>query len=620
MFGVLLDVSGSMRSAYSLYVDKTRDTSVQRTHAVVTTVANIARREAMHHGRKDTIFACAFGLRNMYADICDLIHLFETMKASPWASAPGASPRASAPRTSPRASPQASPWASALSRSRQPSYDPLIELAKRHRAPRATEPLIRRHLSEASAWILYQELLRDESLIPILLWKLPSSLELSVANYIPGPLKSILVTKSEAYTYAMEIISRGEEEISRIYEEEISRRREEDICIPWELEEYIFQRYKHEVFLTSRRYKEDVFDESNPESNKNFGELPKPRPVQYVSELLDELLQTKPAHYGASPRTAGSDVDESVYDAVQELIDTIKPYIYGYTPMCKAMNQALSIFRETAGADKDKPKVLFILSDGKSTDGNPCPIAQELKALGVSIVTCYLTDTDIQNPKRLLDAEDPTWEDGRLALFKMSASMHNTHTPVSYLVDAGWELPLSGESRLFVQANSLDVVNELCSIVISQMTKGCDALVDILAKVSLATYINQANDDFKSVEQDGDTCYANAVAAVLYLAMQRIVEREGGMPVFDDIRQQIIGEYGDNAITRVVVEKVCSKYRLHFRTVDETGARKAINERRPVITVFQWYKQEHKKFCRFFRDNKKGILKRADLHTSEMIL
>ena len=441
MFGVLLDVSGSMQNAYALDVDRARDASVQRTHAVVTTIANIARREAKHHGRQDSIFTCAFGLSKQ-TDICDLVPLFEIMRDS----------------------------------RRQP--DPLIELAKQHGAPHA-ERWIREYLSKVEASVLYQQLLRDESLIPKLIQKLPSSFTTStasVATSIPvlGSLvkygEGAMVGNSEAYTYAKDIIS--------------------------------------------GRSEEDVFVE-------NLVALPKPRPVQYVSELLDELLQEKPA--GAS---SGSDVDKSAHDAVQELIDTIKPYIYGGTPMCKAMNQALSIFRKVASADKDKAKVLFILSDGASGDGDPCPIAQELKELGVSIVTCYLTDADIQQPKRLLDAEDPAWgsKGGQLALFEMSSTMHNTHTPVSYLVDAGWELPLSGESHLFVQANSLHVVNELCDIVVSAMTKNCDALVDILAKVSLATYINQANDGFRAVEQEGETCYANAVAAVLHLAMQRIVK------------------------------------------------------------------------------------------------
>ena len=201
-------------------------------------------------------------------------------------------------------------------------------------------------------------------------------------------------------------------------------------------------------------------------------------------------------------------------------------------------------------------------------------------------------------------------------MFEMSSTMHNTHTPVSYLVDAGWELPLSGESHLFVQVSSLDVVNQLCSIVLSQMTEGCDALVDILGKVSLATYITQANEDFIPTSQVGGTSYANAIAAVLHLAMHRIVGRE--VPDFYDLREKIISEYGEHgANTKEVLKKVCPKYRLHFHEVDETGARKAINNRRPVVATFWLYDKEWHKFSYFFRQNKKGILKKRDVYTSE---
>ena len=91
--------------------------------------------------------------------------------------------------------------------------------------------------------------------------------------------------------------------------------------------------------------------------------------------------------------------DDSTQDQIQELIDAIEPYIYGGTPMREAMQNALSIFKQ---ADQDVSKVLFILSDGESTDGNPLPIAEHLRALGVQIVTCYLTADHIKNPKRLL--------------------------------------------------------------------------------------------------------------------------------------------------------------------------------------------------------------------------
>ena len=142
---------------------------------------------------------------------------------------------------------------------------------------------------------------------------------------------------------------------------------------------------------------------------------------------------------------------------------------------------------------------MFILSDGDSTDGDPRPISEELHRSNITIVTCFLTSDEIGNPRQLLYEPDPNWRsgDGRSVLFEMSSTMPNTHTPISYLTDANWTLPAAGESRLFVQANSLDVVDEFCTIVVSQMTEPCDAIVDILEKVDLATYINQVNADFE---------------------------------------------------------------------------------------------------------------------------
>ena len=60
MFGVLLDVSGSMESAYSL--DTSHDASVERTHAIFTSVSNIAKQEVARHERQEKIFVSAFGL------------------------------------------------------------------------------------------------------------------------------------------------------------------------------------------------------------------------------------------------------------------------------------------------------------------------------------------------------------------------------------------------------------------------------------------------------------------------------------------------------------------------------------------------------------------------------
>ena len=68
MFGVLLDVSGSMRSAYSL--DTSHDASVERTHAIFTSISNIAKQEVARHERQEKIFVSAFGLSGE-TDRCD---------------------------------------------------------------------------------------------------------------------------------------------------------------------------------------------------------------------------------------------------------------------------------------------------------------------------------------------------------------------------------------------------------------------------------------------------------------------------------------------------------------------------------------------------------------------
>ena len=334
---------------------------------------------------------------------------------------------------------------------------------------------------------------------------------------------------------------------------------------------------------------------------------PEPRPVKEVSDMLNEVLPS-------AKKETCPPADSSLHDEIEELIDPIKPYIFGGTPMRKALDTAMGNFR---GASQQH-KVLFLLSDGDSGDGDPRLIAEQLCRKGVTIVTCFLTSDNIQNPRILLDSSSGLQCGGRRVLFEISSTMKNTHTPISYLVDAGWELPLSGESHLFIQANSLDVVNEFCKIVVSQLGETCDALVSLLHKVPLATYINQTNADFEPKEQEGGTCYANAIAAVFHLAMHRIVGRKGGIPTFEVIRDRIIREYGRaGANTKTVLARVCQEYRLHYREVDEAGARKAINERRPVVARFSWYGDQARKFKEYFGKEPRGILRRSDMQTGE---
>jgi len=390
MFGVLVDVSGSMESAYAL--DRSNDTSVERTHAIFTTILKIVKGRVDH---EESIFACAFGLSGD-TQTCDLFSLLECI------------PDLIVSRVVDR---------------QDNVHQTLIDLAIQHRAPHAGQ-WIQKHLSERDAGILLKCFCRDKSLIPKLIHLIPSQGKMVVAgtatslmdSLLPtflralGPTEESLVYSSEAYKFARELISN-----------------------------YI-------------------------EPQPHIVEQLKPRPVQDVLKMLDDLLLSKKSFSAIASPCAPS----SLHDQIGELLDPIKPCIFGGTPMCKALKDAAAVFHATNA----KPRVLFLLSDGDSADGDPRPIAEILRDMGVTIVTCFLTSDHIDNPRRLLVEANPNWRkssgDGRSVLFEMSSPVDRSE--ISDLIAiANWELPPSGVARLFLQANTLEVVNEFCEKVVSHI-------------------------------------------------------------------------------------------------------------------------------------------------------
>ena len=427
MFGVLVDVSGSMKSAYTL--DRSGDVSVERTHAILTTIMNIVKRQVVGHLRQEYIFACAFGMsKRAPAETCDLITLLEGI-AGPENSQREDAHQALVDLAREHGDPQAELEARTPAETceiagpensrKEDAHQALVDLAREHGAPRAE--LWIKYLSQLEARLLVKSLRLDSSLIPKLIQLLPSSLMTryyrTILHFLESFSKRSIAAKvheSEAYKFVLEIIGMHLPEPRPV------------------------------------QYVDELLD------------LPKPRPVQYVAELLDNLLQSR-----VSSTSAQSSTSPSLHDKIGELVEPLKSYIFGNTPMCKALNDACAVFSENNAYSN----VLFILSDGQSTDGDPLPIAQKLRDMGVTIVACFLTSDYTDNPRCLFDEADSNWGNGKSALFQMSSSKQNIDAPISYLIDTKWKLPPSGVSRLFLQANTLDVVNEFCKIVVSQMTE-----------------------------------------------------------------------------------------------------------------------------------------------------
>ena len=127
--------------------------------------------------------------------------------------------------------------------------------------------------------------------------------------------------------------------------------------------------------------------------------------VQSASKILHNSVEEK-------------DEEEIDEKRVDELLEVVEPYIYGGTPLIQAMRHSVDLFSYSEFAN-DK-KLLFILSDGQPTDGQNPPV-QELSALGVTIVSCFITRERLSDPRRLYSLLDESWEVPAKFMFNMSS-------------------------------------------------------------------------------------------------------------------------------------------------------------------------------------------------------
>ena len=317
--------------------------------------------------------------------------------------------------------------------------------------------------------------------------------------------------------------------------------------------------------------------------------------VQRASDILHTSIGEK-------------EVDEK---RVDELLEVVEPFIYGGTPLIQAMRHSVDLFSQSEFATHRK--LLFILSDGQSADGRDPPV-QQLSALGVTIVSCFITREGLSDPRHLYSLLDESWEAPAKFMFKMSSTITTQKIPRTLFLKKGWKIDIeNNETRLFFHVNHPDVIKDVCDMakngVLSQ-----DVLSDVLSSVDLDVYINQANDGFGAKRQHGGTCYANASAAVMHLAMKRIIGRDGGYPDFFELREKLIAKYGKyGASTKEVLEEICPEYRLQCQTVDAIGAMEAISAKRPVVVTFHLTGAQWDQFRKFYDENPRGILTRSYL-------
>jgi hypothetical protein len=306
----------------------------------------------------------------------------------------------------------------------------------------------------------------------------------------------------------------------------------------------------------------------------------RPRPVSDVVDLL-QRLQEQQADNSQDGETSDSDTQ----------LDMLRRYMYGTTPMRQALTKTLEAFRERPD---DEQRVLLLVSDGKSTDGNPLALAEELRREKVVIASVYLTRDTAASRRRFYDKAATGWHPGQHTLYRMASRVSSSLHPIPVLLSMGWRIPSSGECALYVTVCTVEALDEFCSLLMSARFGSADALLDVVGRVRLDAYIN--DEHFRLFRTPSDqnsesTCYAHATAAVIHMALLRIVGREGGYPSIEDIRSRILETFPpgpDGRAVEDVLQAAMTWYRpLRYREVNEDGARQAVLRRRPVLTTFR---------------------------------
>ena len=80
------------------------------------------------------------------------------------------------------------------------------------------------------------------------------------------------------------------------------------------------------------------------------------------------------------------------------MIDAFSEYIYGSTPLKKALQKTFEIIKKDA---KNTIKIIVILSDGESTDGDPNDLKNLITEKNTYIVSLYFSSNTVKNPKQL---------------------------------------------------------------------------------------------------------------------------------------------------------------------------------------------------------------------------
>ena len=312
-------------------------------------------------------------------------------------------------------------------------------------------------------------------------------------------------------------------------------------------------------------------------------------------------------------------------------LNFIADYIFGNSSSEKAINLAINTFKKKS---KDNFNFLLIISDGSLNISNKNDFIKKVKEEALDnhiiILTVYLAPNKIPKEKTLYDKVPRHLSDNPKNLFELSSTLNYDDPFSRFLVSQKWNLPTSGEFNLFLEVNNkqnliqlIDLLNEavfgLNNLFNKEISENPNSLIHQIANTVIDTMNQELIDEFKAIEQKGNTCYANAISVAMFMLSDKICGRK--KLNYNKIRNQVIvkkKEYRKSStfnILNLFLKEKKEEYKIECKICSEEEAKQAILKARPCIVRFALTQKQWNIFNNFFIENPQGILTKKIMET-----
>jgi len=187
------------------------------------------------------------------------------------------------------------------------------------------------------------------------------------------------------------------------------------------------------------------------------------------SSVRDLLKLTK-----ESTSTVSIDKLANEWASYRKHIESMAGEMGGNTPMGEGFHLILERFDwELKNNKYTAQPVLFVLSDGEPTDVSAdqvIEIANQIKQMGVIIVSCYITDAEVVEWGRAYSSPLNHWSDGAKLMFECASIISPDTSFHSYLREH--KFTIENDGRIFTQINQSETLSLFMNAILSPLEDG----------------------------------------------------------------------------------------------------------------------------------------------------